>query len=161
MVDHCIPKSKLEEKKNNAVTEESWVQCDKCDKWQHQICALIIEKENVEGKEKYICPKCYLEELKSGDRFPDPRRTGIGARDLPSTKLSAHIEDWLFYYLQKERKERAKALGKGPDEVPGADDLTVRVVSSVDKELKVKQQFLDIFRDKRYPKQFPYRSKVR
>ncbi|GAB2288829.1 hypothetical protein Dimus_023140 [Dionaea muscipula] len=160
MLQLSIPKSKLVAKKNDVVTEESWVQCDKCEQWQHQVCALFIDKKDVEGQAEYICPKCYLEELNRGDRIPLPRTTGFGASNLPSTKLSAHIEQWLLSHLKKEREERAKAVGKGPYEVPGAADLVVRVVASVDKELKVKQQFLDIFRDKNYPAEFPYRSKV-
>ncbi|GAB2299907.1 hypothetical protein Dimus_033956 [Dionaea muscipula] len=160
ILELSIPKSNLEVKKNDMVTEESWVQCGKCEQWQHQVCALFIDKKDVDGLGDYICPKCYLEQLKSGVLVPLPRTTGFGASNLPSTKLSAHIEQWLFSHLKKEREERAKTVGKSPDEVPGAAHLTVRVVSSVDKELRVKQQFSDLFPGKNYPEKFPYRSKV-
>ncbi|KAI3986456.1 hypothetical protein MKX01_037738 [Papaver californicum] len=139
--------------------QEPFVQCDRCNCWQHHTCALFNNERNIGGKAEYVCPKCCIQEIKHGLRVPLDRSVIPGATELPRTKLSDFIEGRLFSCLKQERDARAKGMGKNSDEVPGAEDLVVRVVLSVEKKLLVKQEFLNVFKEENYPKELPYRSK--
>ncbi|PIN09129.1 Histone acetyltransferase [Handroanthus impetiginosus] len=112
-----IPKARVEKKKNDEETEEWWVQCDKCEAWQHQICALFNGRRNDGGQAEYTCPNCYIEEVERGERVPLPQSAVLGAKDLPRTILSDQIEQRLLVKLKQERQERAKLQGKSCDEV--------------------------------------------
>jgi E1A/CREB-binding protein len=98
--------------------------------------------------------------VEQSKRKPLPQSAVLGAKDLPRTILSDHIEQRLFKRLKQERTERARAQGKSYDEIPTAESLVIRVVSSVDKKLEVKPRFLEIFREDSYPTEFAYKSKV-
>ncbi|XP_039064043.1 histone acetyltransferase HAC12-like [Hibiscus syriacus] len=154
-----VSKSKLIKIKNDDEPEEWWVQCDKCKCWQHQICALFNEKKNKEGKD-FICPKCCLKEIENGEQMPPTVSTVSGAKDLPRTRLSDHLERRLSRCLQKNRQEKARATGMSIDEVPEVEGLIVREVLSVQKHVKVNEKLLDILKDQNYPAEFPYKSKV-
>lgn len=100
-------KARFEKKRNDEETEEWWVQCDICECWQHQICALFNGRRNDGGQAEYTCPYCYIKEVERGFRMPLPQSAVLGASDLPRTVLSDHIEERLFKRLKLERQARA------------------------------------------------------
>ncbi|KAI3713097.1 hypothetical protein L1987_71668 [Smallanthus sonchifolius] len=153
-----VSKTNLHMAKNDEEIEDSWVACDKCQNWQHRICGLYNNETDLEGKAEYVCPKCCLKEIENGTGISSPK-TVLGAKDLPRTNLSDHIEQRIFTRMKQEREETAKVLGIESEEVPVAEGLVVRVVVSVDKELEVKKQFRDIFHGQDYPEKIEYRSK--
>lgn len=55
--------------------------------------------------------------MERGERKSLPSSAVLGAKDLPKTFLSDHLEQRLTRKLKQERAERAKAQGKGTDEV--------------------------------------------
>lgn len=93
LVDASIKKSELNKKKNDEVVEESWVQCDTCKKWIHQICGLFNFRQNKEQNSVYSCPSCTLDRRK---KEASQGKYAIGeallAEDLPRTKLSERLE---------------------------------------------------------------------
>eukprot|EP00924_Labyrinthula_sp_SR-Ha-C_P013817 snap_masked-scaffold_5-processed-gene-14.22-mRNA-1 protein AED:0.37 eAED:0.37 QI:0/-1/0/1/-1/1/1/0/1300 len=54
-----IKKSKLQKRKNNELLPEPWVQCDTCNLWMHQVCALYNDRKDTKCT-KFTCPKCIL-----------------------------------------------------------------------------------------------------
>ncbi|KAI3813301.1 hypothetical protein L1987_18021 [Smallanthus sonchifolius] len=153
-----ISKASLHKTKNDDEKEDSWVQCDRCQHWQHRICGLYNNETDSEGKAEYVCPKCCLKEMDKGKRISFPE-TALGAKQLPTTNLSDHIEQRLRRRLKQEREETARFQGIELEKLSEAEGLVVRVMASVDKELEVKKQFRDIFHGQDYPEKTAYRSK--
>nr|XP_012575344.2 histone acetyltransferase HAC12-like [Cicer arietinum] len=156
-----ICKTLFEQKKNDEVLEEPWVECNKCKRWQHQICALYNSKRDLDCTAEYTCPFCHVKEIENGTHVPLPKTTIFGAKDLPRTMLSDHLEKRLYERLMQEKADWEKIEGnENLDEVVAAKSLTVREVLSTDKQLIVEKQFLDIVPEENYPAEFSYRSRV-
>uniref|UniRef100_A0AAV1T9Y2 histone acetyltransferase n=1 Tax=Peronospora matthiolae TaxID=2874970 RepID=A0AAV1T9Y2_9STRA len=66
MAEYAISKLELLKAKFMDELTEPWVQCDYCNGWVHQICALFNACENGDENEEevlYMCPLCRLQEL--------------------------------------------------------------------------------------------------
>jgi E1A/CREB-binding protein len=106
--DITVAKADLKKKKNDEVHEESWVQCDSCERWIHQICGLFNTRQNKEHHSEYCCPKCLLAKRKPlGDTFVSPPRP-LGAVDLPRTKLSEFLEEHIEKRIGAKKRRLAE-----------------------------------------------------
>jgi E1A/CREB-binding protein len=101
-----IMKNDLIKKKNDEVHEESWVQCDSCERWVHQICGLFNSRQNKEHHSEYYCPRCLLEKRKTTDITPGIKP--LSAADLPRTTLS----EWLEQSITKKVEQRKRELAE-------------------------------------------------
>ena len=90
-----MQKAELLKKKNDEVHEESWVQCDTCERWIHQICGLFNSRQNKEHKSEYSCPACLLKKRKKQKRKKEAQSPSSlpGAEALPRTNLSEILEN--------------------------------------------------------------------
>ena len=112
MPDVTLKKSQLDKKKNNEIPEESWVQCDRCERWIHQICALFNTRQNKNQQSEFVCPGCTLNDRRKKGCL-EPTSTTPMAEDLPRTILSEHLEKHVREKFNSEldrlAKERADA----------------------------------------------------
>ena len=110
--DITLKKSQLDKKKNNEIPEESWVQCDRCERWIHQICALFNTRQNKNQQSEFVCPSCTINDRKKKNSL-GPTSTTPMAEDLPRTRLSEHLEkhvrEKFNHELERQAKERAEA----------------------------------------------------
>lgn len=105
LIDMTIMKSDLRKKKNDEVHEESWVQCDTCERWVHQICGLFNTRQNKDHQSEYCCPACLLKKRKKSDV---PSTRPAGAVDLPRTMLSEWLEQHIYKRIDKKKRELAE-----------------------------------------------------
>jgi E1A/CREB-binding protein len=164
LIDMTIKKSQLKKKKNDEIHEESWVQCDTCEKWIHQICSLFNTRQNKEHQKEYSCPECLLKKRKVLDKDkPSPKP--MMAEDLARTRLS----HWLEEHVRNRMKERASELIEEKAEIEKVSleeakkklqidgEITIRQVTSMDQKVEVREFMKKRYKD--YPSEFPYRCK--
>jgi Bromodomain/TAZ zinc finger len=106
LVDMSIMKGDLIKKKNDEVHEESWVQCDSCERWVHQICGLFNTRQNKEHHSEYCCPKCLCARRKEQGVPPEPK--SLCAADLPRTTLSEWLEKNITKKVERRKRELAE-----------------------------------------------------
>jgi len=102
-----LRKSQLDKKKNNEVPEESWVQCDRCERWIHQICALFNTRQNTDQRSEFVCPSCTIKDRKKKGCL-EPSSTTPMAEDLPRTRLSEHLEKHVREKLKIKMAQMSK-----------------------------------------------------
>ena len=106
LVDMTITKGDLKKKKNDEVHEESWVQCDLCQRWVHQICGLFNTRQNTGEHTQYCCPRCLCDKRKKSGAIGSQKPPG--ARDLPRTTLSEWLEQQICKKVVKRKRELAE-----------------------------------------------------
>jgi len=163
LIDMTIMKNDLKKKKNDEVHEESWVQCDECESWIHQICGLFNTRQNKEHHSKYHCPKCLLIKRKEGITA-QPRPPS--AADLPRTKLSEYLERHVHRKvaakkakLAKEKAETEKISYDAAKQHLECGKVTIRQVTATDRKLEVRELMKKRYAHKNYPDEFPFRCK--
>lgn len=133
-----VHKQDLHKLKNDSKPEEAWVQCDTCDSWVHQICALFNGRKN-KSAASYLCPKCHLVKLKTGEA-KQPEEPLKAAQDLPHSKMSLALEKGMQSQLKKAYELRAQDKGVSVAVVEKAEGLTVRVISNMEKTHQVRDE---------------------
>ncbi len=98
-----IKKSEFSKRKNDEDHYESWVQCDDCKCWIHQICGLY--NTHLDKESEYSCPSCVLCEREAKGE-PTTLPNAPSAKDIPRTKLS----DWLEIHVSNKMNARIKEL---------------------------------------------------
>ncbi|KAG6966894.1 hypothetical protein JG688_00006545 [Phytophthora aleatoria] len=81
-------KNELARKKNDEVHEEPWVQCDKCERWVHQICALFNGKIDSEKKPQLVKTEGG-QSTDSGDASPSPSSSTAKSTTVTTTVVKS------------------------------------------------------------------------
>lgn len=162
MGDVVLLKSQLLKKKNDELMEEPWVQCDRCARWLHQICALFNTRVSERGG--FVCPNCVLDMTAP---YPDSfalSRDPMCAAKLEQTKLTNVLEGRIRNRINREIMNRAQQLQKDVTELRRTEEpqrLTLRLVSNTVKKCFAKRNFATRYAGREdFHFEFPYKSKA-
>ena len=164
--DTTLKKEQLTKKKNDEVHEESWVQCDKCERWIHQICALFNTRQNKDQRSEFICPQCTIDARKKKGITEGTSATPM-AEDLQRTKLSErlerHVRTKVDEYFEQAAKDKATTEGVPIEEAKKVLQMggviTIRQVTSMDRKFEVRERMKRRYAFKNYPDEFTFRCK--
>ena len=164
--DISIKKENMVKKKNDDVHEESWVQCDRCERWVHQICALFNTRQNKDQRSEYACPRCTIEERKKAGNLEATSTTPM-AEDLPRTLLSEYLENHVRTkveeFIENQSKEKAEReripIEEARKKLQMGGAITIRQVTSMDRKLEVRERMKTRYAFKNYPDEFNFRCK--
>lgn len=153
-----IPVADLKRTKNDALDSEPFVQCDHCDRWQHQICALYNGKRNMGSNIPHYCPHCILGHLKARQQTTPIAKPVNRARDLQSSPLSEFTQAKLDQFLNGKLKVWASGYTK-PHKEP-VPELTVKMLSNAERVLLVGPEFYNRYKPLNFPSQVLFRTKA-
>jgi E1A/CREB-binding protein len=164
--DMSIKKESLTKKKNDEVHEESWVQCDRCERWVHQICALFNTRQNKDQRSEYCCPRCTIDERRKKGKLEAQSTTPM-AEDLPRTKLSEylenHVRDKVNEFLEQKSIDKCEKenipIEEARKQLQMGGAITIRQVTSMDRKLEVRERMKNRYAFKNYPDEFNFRCK--
>jgi len=152
-----IKKRLLLKSQNDSTPEEAWVQCDDCHDWNHQICSLFNGVQNSKSS-SYTCPKCHIKNRLKNNSI-EACSAVKDSKDLPHCNLSRSIENGLKKTLLNAYEKVAENRGCQLSQVEKAEGLSVRVVSSLEKKHKVREEMLARYSKKGYPSEFQVTTK--
>jgi len=161
-----LKKTDLTRKKNDEVREESWVHCDKCNRWIHQICGLFNTRKNKDQTSEYVCPRCTIKDRKERGITEGTSRTPM-AEDLQRTKLSEHLErhvrEAIKTFIESTEKEKSRKDNLSLQDARTALDISstinIRQVTSMERKVEVRERMKKRYAFKKYPSEFTYRCK--
>jgi len=164
--DASMRKELLTKKKNDEVHEESWVQCDRCERWIHQICALFNTRQNKDQRSEYVCPRCTIADRRKKGMSEGTSTTPM-AEDLQRTKLSERLEKHVRVkvsdYFEKAAREKSESekipLEEAKKGLHMGGQITIRQVTSMDRKLEVRERMKKRYAFKNYPDEFTFRCK--